>query len=158
MAVDHPHRRDQEQRDPEQRADARRAAVDIALVSGLSGYVRAVADALDVTIEATEFEVSDTATAYLGLAVQSAHYPHHDLMLVWSEWHGWVLAAETDPVEHPIVLAYLGADPVPEPAAVARFVRATIADFPEGERTPPSITVDRRDVGARLARYAVRWH
>lgn len=156
MAADHPHRGDQEQRNPPQRADDRRAAVDTALVSGLSGYVRAVADALDVAIEATEFEVSDTATAYLGLAVQSAHHPHHDLMLVWSEWHGWALAAETTPVEQPVVLAYLGADLVPEPAVVARFVRATIADFPEGERTPPSITIDRRDVGVRLARYVVR--
>lgn len=156
MAADHPHWDDQEQRNPDQRADDRRAAVDLALVGGLSGYVGAVADALDVTIEATGFEVSDTATAYLGLAVQSAHHPHHDLMLIWSEWHGWALAAETDPVEQPVVLAYLGADPVPEPGAVARFVRATIADSPKGERTPPSITVDRRDVGARLARYAAR--
>lgn len=156
MAADDPHWGEQEQQGPEHHADARRAAVDVVLVSGLSGYVRAVADALDVTIEATEFEVSDTATAYLGLAVQSAHHPHHDLMLVWSERHGWALAAETTPVEQPVVLAYLGADLVPEPAEVARFVRATIADFPEGERTPPSITIDRRDVGARLARYAVQ--
>lgn len=156
MAADHPHRGDQGQRHPEQRADDRRAAVDTALVGGLSGYVRAVAGALDVAIEATEFEVSDTATAYLGLAVQSEHHPHHDLMLIWSEWHGWALAAETTPAEPPAVLAYLGADLVPEPAVVARFVRDTIADFPEGERMPPSITVDRRDVGARLARYAVR--
>jgi hypothetical protein len=156
MAADHPHRSDQEQRNPEQRADDRRAAVDIALVSGLSGYIRAVAGALDVTIEATDFEVSDTATAYLGLAVQSAHHPHHDLMLVWNEWHGWALAAETTPAEQPAVLAYLGADLVPEPATVARFVRDAIGDFPEGERMPPSIAVDRHDVGARLARYAAR--
>lgn len=157
MAVDHPPRGDQGQPNPEQqRADDRRAAVDIALISGLSGYVHAIADALDIAIEATEFEVSDTATAYLGLALQSAHHPHHDLMLVWSEWHGWALAAETTPAEHPAVLAYLGADLVPEPAVVAQFVRDAIADFPEGERTPPSITVDRHDVGTRLARYAVR--
>jgi hypothetical protein len=151
-------RGDEEQRNPEQlperHADDRRAAADSALARGLSGYIRAVADALDVTVEATDFEVSDTATAYLGLAVTSDQHPDHDLMLIWSERHGWLLAAETAPAERPAVLAYLGADLVPEPASVARFVRNAIADFPGGARTPPSITAGRRDVGARLARYA----
>jgi hypothetical protein len=138
--------------------DDRRDAADSALVRGLSGYIRAVAHALDVTVEATDFEVSDTATAYVGLAVTSALHPDHDLMLIWSERHGWALAAETGPAERPAVLAYLGADPVPNPAAVVRFVRDSISEFPEGERTPPTITLGRRDVGARLARYAARHH
>lgn len=154
MAADRPHRGDQERRNL-QRADDGRAAADVALVSGLSGYVRAVADALDVTIEATDFEVSDTATAYFGLAVRSTQHPDHDLMLIWSERHGWALAVETAPAEQPAVLAYLGADLVPEPATVARFVRDAIKDSATGERTPPSITVGRRDVGALLAQYAV---
>ena len=157
MGAHHSQQDDQEQRNPEQRADDRRDAADNALASGLSGYIRAVADALDVTVEATDFEVSDTATAYLGLAVTSPQHPGHDLMLIWSERQGWALAAETSPAERPAVLAYLGPDLVPNPAAVARFVRDAIADFPVGERTPPTITPGRRDLGARLARYAQRW-
>ncbi|WP_245617441.1 DUF6292 family protein [Amycolatopsis taiwanensis] len=39
--------------------------------------------------EATSFEVSDTATAYLGLARRWSARPVDDLMLVWSERHGW---------------------------------------------------------------------
>ena len=139
-------------------ADDGRAAADAALVSGLSGYVRAVADALDVTIEATDFEVSDTATAYFGLAVRSAQHPDPDLMLTWSERHGWTLAVETAPAEQSAVLAYLGADLIPEPATVARFVRDAIKDSSTGERTPPSISDARPDVAARLARYAVQRH
>jgi hypothetical protein len=154
MATDRPGLAGQERRDPAQGADDRRAAADVALVSGLSGYIRAVADAIDVPVEATDFEVSDTATAYLGLALRSAHHPDHDLMLVWSERHGWVLAVETTPAERPAVLAYLGADLVPEPATVARFVTNALSEFPRGERTPPSVSVARRQVGALLARYA----
>jgi hypothetical protein len=113
-----------------------------------------VAHAVNVAVEATDFEVSDTATAYLGLAVRSAEHPDHDLMLVWSERQGWALAVETAPAEQPAVLAYLGADVVPEPVTVARFVRAALAD-PEGaEHAPPRIAVGRRDVGALLHRYA----
>ncbi|HEY4460380.1 MAG TPA: DUF6292 family protein [Pseudonocardiaceae bacterium] len=144
MATNRPGRVSQEQR----------AAADTALVSGLSGYVRAVADAIDVPVEATDFEVSDTATAYLGLALRSARHPDHDLMLVWSERHGWVLAVETNPAEQPAVLACLGTDLVPEPAKVARFVTDTLAHFPQGEHLPPNLTVGRRQVGSLLARYA----
>jgi hypothetical protein len=134
----------------------RHAAADGALVSGLSGYIRAVAAAVGVPVEATDFEVSDTATAYLGLAVRSGRHPDHDLMLVWSERHGWALAVETTPAERPAVLAYLGADLIAEPGVVARFVADALVELPDREGVPPSITAGRRDVGALLARYAER--
>ncbi|HEY4021896.1 MAG TPA: DUF6292 family protein [Pseudonocardiaceae bacterium] len=139
---------------PEPRGLDRRDAADTALIRGLSGYVLAVADAVNVAVEATDFEVSDTATAYLGLAVRSEEHPDHDLMLVWSERHGWALAVETAPAEQPAVLAYLGADVVPEPSAVARFVKDALTDSSGAEHTPPSISVGRRDVGGLLQRYA----
>lgn len=76
------------------------------LSRGLAGYVRAVAAAVGVPGEGTESEISDTATAYLGLARRSAELPDRDLMLLWSEQVGWHIAVETDPGEEPMVLAY----------------------------------------------------
>lgn len=109
---------------------------------------------MNVAVEATDFEVSDTATAYLGLAVRSAEHPDHDLMLVWSERHGWALAVETAPAERPAVLAYLGADVVADPTEVARFVKDALADSAGAEHIPPDIVISRREVGALLGRYA----
>ena len=57
------------------RGGDRRAEADRALAEGLAGYVRAVAAALNVGAEATAFEVSDTATAYLALSVRSTAHP-----------------------------------------------------------------------------------
>jgi hypothetical protein len=51
------------------------------------------------------------------------------------------------------MLAYLGADPTPEPAEVARFVDRVLADPSGIESIPPDIVTDRHAVGARLARY-----
>lgn len=126
------------------------------LRNGLSGYVRAVAAALSVPPEATGFEISDTATAYLGLTVRWALRPSRDLMLVWTELHGWSVAVETDPGESSIVLGYLGGDDVvPGPHAVARFVAGVVS----GLRPPvvcPAYPVDddREELARRLSRYA----
>jgi hypothetical protein len=86
--------------------------------------------------------------------VRSTDHPDHDLMLVWSDLHGWALAVETAPAEQPAVLAYLGADVVAEPIAVARFVRDALADAAGAQHAPPDITISRREVGALLGRYA----
>jgi hypothetical protein len=88
----------------------------------LATYVREVAAEVGVPAEATEYEVTDTATAYLGLDQRSPAQPDHDLMLVWDERLGWYVAAETAPTEPPRVIAYLAGDAVPPPASVARFV------------------------------------
>ncbi|HEV7652666.1 MAG TPA: DUF6292 family protein [Actinophytocola sp.] len=101
------------------------------LSRSLAGYVRQVAAAVGVPTEAIGYEVSDTATAYLGLAERMPDHADRDLMLVWDERLGWYLGVETNPHETPVVLCYLGGDAVPSPAAVARFVTDAVA----GKRT-----------------------
>jgi hypothetical protein len=91
----------------------------------LADYVGQVAAAIGVPTEATGYEVTDTATAYLGLDQRWATQPDHDLMLVWDERLGWYIAVETSPNETPVVLAYLDGDTVPAPATVSRFVTDT---------------------------------
>lgn len=88
----------------------------------LAVYVHQVATAVGVPAEATGYEVTDTATAYLGLDQRSVTRPDRDLMLIWDERLGWHVAVETNPAEPPLVLAYLDGDTVPTPEAVAQFV------------------------------------
>ena len=134
------------------RDDDRHAEADFALARGLAGYVRAVACMLHVGREATDYEVSDTATAYVALSPRSSVHPGRDLMLVWTERQGWTLAVETAPVEPPVVLAHLGATLVPEPEEVARFVDSVLAGHSWIGCAPPRL-VGRQDVGSLLARY-----
>jgi len=136
------------------RGGDRRAEADRVLADGLAGYVRAVAGALNVDAEATAFEVSDTATAYLALSVRSPAHPGRDLMLVWTERQGWALSVETAPTEPPAVLAYLGPDVVPEPVEVAGFVIGVLTGSSRDGCVPPGVVAGRREVGTRLARYA----
>jgi len=126
---------------------------------GLGGYVRAVAREVGVSPEAINYEVSDTATAYLALNRRTPNYPDRDLMLIWGERDGWVVAVETDPAEAPIVLAYLGRDVLPAPHAVARFVTDLVAGRNPGQATAPKLRFpsDRDDLAERLARYGVHY-
>lgn len=103
----------------------------VPLSGRLADYVQQVAAAIGVPVEATGYEVTDTATAYLGLDQRWVTRPDHDLMLVWDERLGWYIAVETNPTESPVVLAYLDGDTVPAPASVARFV----ADTADGHHT-----------------------
>lgn len=94
-----------------------------AIELGLAGYVRAVATELGVPAEATGFEISDTVTAYLGLPDRCPDSPNRDLMLVWNERDGWLVAVETQPTEPTRVLGYLGGqDILPHPRTIATFV------------------------------------
>ncbi|MEU5696534.1 DUF6292 family protein [Actinosynnema sp. NPDC020468] len=123
---------------------------DLAVLhSGLAGYVRAVAEAVGVPPEGTGHEVSDTATAYLALAEGTGD----PLMLLWSEWRGWSIAVETGPAEPAVVVAHLGAPLVPEPAAVARFVRAVLAGG-RGDPEPDFRADDRGALARSLVGYA----
>ncbi|UQS23834.1 DUF6292 family protein [Amycolatopsis thermalba] len=132
-----------------------RAAGLTELSRGLAGYLRAVAEAVGVPAEATSFEISDTATAYLGLTRRWPTRPGEDLMLVWSERNGWAVAVETDPGETPMVLAWFaGEDVVPEPAEVARFVTGVLTAERSTEPRPVfAVDVGRTELAARLARY-----
>lgn len=133
------------------------ADITPALLRGLAGYVDAVARELGLPAEGTSFEISDTATAYLGLSVRWPARPGHDLMLNWSESTGWSIAVETRPMEQPLVVAEFGDDPLPSPRAVARFVTTALAGlgvtarFGIGRRAPS----DRRVLAARLDQYIV---
>jgi len=97
------------------------------LLHALAAYVRQVAVAIGVPADAVGYEVSDTATAYLGLTDRSAAHSSRDLMLVWDERLGWSVAVETQPGEPPFVVDHLGGDAVPAPAAVAVFVADVVA-------------------------------
>jgi hypothetical protein len=134
-------------------ADADSAA---SLRRGLAGYVRAVASAVGVPAEATGFEVSDTATAYLGLAQRWRLRPGRDLMLVWTERDGWSVAVETGPAESAVVVDYLGGDDVvPAPATVAVFVTDVIIGRRMcGVRPVFSVRGNRDELAVRLDRYA----
>ncbi len=125
------------------------------LERSLGGYVRAVAAAVGVPVESTTVEISDTATAYLGLPRRWLDRPDHDVMLVWSERRGWSLAVETDPAENPIVIArHGGADLVPSPGAVARFVAEAAAGHHTGEEGPvPATVATRKSLAERLRPY-----
>jgi hypothetical protein len=132
----------------------RTGEVDRRVARGLAGYVRAVASALQVGVEATHSEVSDTATAYIALARRSPQRPGQDLMLVWSELDGWALEIETAPAEQPATLARLDADPVAEPQVVATFVREVLAgDGPRHHPKGADRAIDRAALGSLLARY-----
>jgi hypothetical protein len=127
------------------------ASQPVPLSTRLAVYVHQVAAAVGVPAEATGYEVTDTATAYLGLDLRSAVRPDHDLMLVWDERLGWYIAAETNPTEAPAVLAYLDGDTVPSPTAVARFV----TDTTEGRHTsrirPVQELTERTALAERMA-------
>jgi hypothetical protein len=128
------------------------------LRAGLAGYVQAVAEAMRVPVEATDFEISDTVTAYLALAVHWVLRPGRDLMLLWNETHGWSVAVETIPGESPVVLGYLGGtDVVPAPRAVAQFV-AGLVNGPRNPAGRPAFPVDsdRKELTRRLSHYATK--
>ena len=125
------------------------------LERSLRGYVRAVAAATGVPDESTTVEISDTATAYLGLPRRWPDRPDQDVMLVWSERRGWSLAVETDPADEPVLIARQGGDDlVPAPGAVARFVADTAAGRPAGpERAGPAHAPTRGSLAERLRPY-----
>lgn len=128
----------------------------VSLTRGMGGYLRAVADAIGVPAEGTTFEISDTITAYLALSRRWVMRPDQDVMLVWGEHDGWAVSVETDPGETPMVIArFGGADPVPEPDAVARFVTDALAS--RSAIVPPATAftaLDRVRLAERLTPYA----
>jgi hypothetical protein len=121
------------------------------LSKSLAGYVLQVANAIGVPPDAVGYEVSDTATAYLGLAERSPEHTGRDLMLVWDERLGWYVGVETRPDETQLVLCYLGGDAVPAPGAVARFVAETVSGGRADRLRPVLPLVDRITLAKRMA-------
>jgi hypothetical protein len=133
-----------------------REDVTTALTLGLNGYLRAVAGAIGESTAGASCEVSDTATAYIGLSRRGPRHGRRDLMLVWSECDGWAVLVETDPTESPIVVSRLGGDdPAPPPWVVSRFVSDTLTDVPSHPQARARHRQDRRHLADRLACYAV---
>ncbi|MGH3625438.1 MAG: DUF6292 family protein [Sciscionella sp.] len=125
-----------------------------AMRHGLAGYIEQVAAAVGVAREGVTFEVSDTATAYLGLTLRAPERPERDLMLIWSERHGWAVALESEPSDTPEMAAYFGDDLVPAPAEVARFVTDVVTGHDHGRACPRfAVEDDRNQLTSRLARY-----
>ncbi|MFI9382272.1 DUF6292 family protein [Kutzneria sp. NPDC052558] len=135
--------------------DEGREDVTRALTLGLTGYLRAVAGAVGESTAGTSCEVSDTATAYIGLTRKGPRYGR-DLMLVWSERDGWAVLVETDPSEASIVVSRLGGDdPAPPPWVVSRFVTDTLTDVPSQPQARAHHRQNRQQLADRLAAYAV---
>jgi len=126
-----------------------------ALTLGLTGYLRAVATAVGESAAGTSCEVTDTATAYIGLTRKGPRYGR-DLMLVWSERDGWAVLVETDPSESSIVVSRLGGDdPAPPPWVVSRFVSDTLTNVPSQPQARTHHRQDRQQLADRLANYVV---
>jgi hypothetical protein len=121
------------------------------LLHALAGYVREVATTLDVPMDAVGYEVSDTATAYLGLTHHRwVQHPDRDLMLIWDEQLGWSVAVETVPGEPPSVVGNLAGDTVPTPTAVATFVTDVVVGRHSNRLRPVLPRADRVALARRM--------
>lgn len=90
---------------------------------GLRAYVARVARAVGVGFESCSLDLNVPTSGYVALDRELPDRPGHDLALIWHEVHGWSAVAEPGGGDAPEVLAYLGgAEVIPPPKAVARFV------------------------------------
>jgi hypothetical protein len=110
---------------------------------GLRQYLLAVATKLGAPAWFCDVDVP--AAAYLALERRLTRFPDHETALLWDERDGWAAAVESASGEDVVVLAYLGGDVLPPPAAVAAFVRDVYAEEAPGQLEPP----DFRRPGAR---------
>ncbi|MBB5957985.1 hypothetical protein FHS29_004593 [Saccharothrix tamanrassetensis] len=131
---------------------------DDALARGLRGYVRLVTEELGLTGECSYVQAERPAGAYLALEGRLREFPGRDVALLWDEERGWSVAVETSSGEDLIVQAHLGADVVPAPRAVARWVGKLFRGGLRGERNATSSQGAPReahdDLAGRLAPYA----
>lgn len=127
-------------------------AVNVApsLDSALAGYVRRVAEQIGVPLDAVTHEVTDTATAYLGLTSSATEHPRRDLMLVWDERLGWSVAIEPRGNDHPPVIRRLRGHIAPPPAAVAQFVADVLDGHHNGQLSPVPSQLGRATLAEHL--------
>lgn len=123
------------------------------LAAALAAYTHLVAEQIGVPAEAVTHEVTDTATAYLGLTARTADLPQRDLMLVWDERLGWYIAIEPGGNDQPPVICHLGGHIAPSPATVARFVTDVVHGHRRGQLSPVPPTLDRTTLAARMAAF-----
>lgn len=127
------------------------AAEPSGLATALAAYIHLVAEQVGVPADAVTHEVTDTATAYLGLTARTAERPQHDLMLVWDERLGWYIAIEPGGNDQPPVICHLGGPIAPLPATVARFVTDVVNGHRRGQLSPVPPRLDRTTLAARMA-------
>lgn len=118
---------------------------------GLHHYVRLVAEELGCSGDAFWVQTESPLHAYLPLEQRVFGFPDRDAALLWDERRGWSAAVEASG-EEPLVISYLGGDPLPPPAAVARFA-TKLADG-AGRAGSPATPLSPDVLVARLARYA----
>ncbi|WIX82887.1 DUF6292 family protein [Amycolatopsis carbonis] len=121
------------------------------LEPALAEYTRQVAEQIGVPADAVTYEVTDTATAYLGLTRRTTDLPRRDLMLVWDERHGWYIAIEPRGNDQPPVISHLGIQIAPPPATVARFVADVLHGRRRGQLSPLPPLLDRVTLAAQMA-------
>jgi hypothetical protein len=85
-------------------------------------YVREVVTGFGLRGDSSFVETEPRAAAYVALDGRLPDFPDHDVALLWNELSGWSAAVE-DRSGELVVVARMGGDPRPEPAAVVRWVR-----------------------------------
>ncbi|WP_199730277.1 DUF6292 family protein [Amycolatopsis panacis] len=121
------------------------------LETALAGYVRQVAEQVGVPLDAVTHEVTDTATAYLGLTSGTADRPHRDLMLVWDERLGWSVAIEPRGNDQPPEICHLRDHIAPPPGTVAQFVTDVLDGHRGGQLSPVPPQLDRATLAAHMS-------
>ncbi|MFC7613284.1 DUF6292 family protein [Actinokineospora soli] len=127
---------------------------DDRVVRGLHGYLREVTGRLGLSGDSGYVHAERPVSAYLALEGRLPGFPDRDVALLWDEDGGWAIAVETHSGEDLLVQDRYGAELVPAPDAVARWVRSLL----DGKGRPRRVAPPRRaqdDVAARLALYAV---
>ncbi|OAP28975.1 MULTISPECIES: DUF6292 family protein [Amycolatopsis] len=120
------------------------------LESALASYVRQVAEQIGVPLDAVTHEVTDTATAYLGLSSSTAALPRRDLMLVWDERLGWSIAIEPRGNDRPPVIRRLRGHLAPPPGIVAQFVADVLDGRHNEQLSPVPAQLDRAALAAHI--------
>jgi hypothetical protein len=115
---------------------------------GLAGYVRAVAAAVGVPMDAAGWEVGDSPAAYLALGDRGSD---REFMLIWSARSGSKVCAENTEWQPATVVARFGAHVVPAPGVVQDFV----ADVLTGHRRGGTSARPVARLAELLARYAI---
>ena len=134
---------------------------DDTVLRALRRYVRLVNEALGLTGDCWYVQADDAVSAYVALDRRLRRFPDRDVALLWEERHGRSAAIETHSGEDLLVVAYLGRDVLPPPAAVAAWVRDLFdrhRSFGEPASMVPPVfgADDDRDsvLATRLASYA----
>ena len=94
---------------------------------GLRRYTARTAAAVGAGPGAAWSEWADAPRAYIALEGRLPDHPDRDAALIWAAEHGWAVAVETGCGEDLLITASLDGDVLPEPEAVAAFVRAELA-------------------------------